>query len=94
MRAAYLTLPDFKKRFKSKNKTWSKDKEQDTNDKTKKDNMMFEAMKAAAKEMFAMEKANDKTEKNDNKEDPPSFDKLNVDDFAELQISNDDNNNE
>jgi hypothetical protein len=55
---------------------------------------MFEAMKAAAKEMFAMEKATDKMEKNNNKEDPPSFDKLNVNDFAELQISNDDNENE
>jgi hypothetical protein len=84
MHAAYLTLPDFKKRFKLKNKTWSKDKEQDTNDKTKKDNMMFEAMKAAAKEMFAMEKANDKMDKNNNKEDPLSFDKLNVNDFVEL----------
>jgi hypothetical protein len=94
MRKAYLTLPDFKKRFKSTNKTWTREKDQKEK---KKEALMFQAMKEAAKEILSIEKEGNKNAEGENqlsKMDPPSFDELNAEDFKNLGISDDDNDDE
>jgi hypothetical protein len=57
MRKAYLTLPDFKKRFKSTNKNWTREKDQKEK---KKELLILQAMKEAVKEILAIEKEENK----------------------------------
>jgi hypothetical protein len=78
MRAAYMTLPNANKRFKYQNKTWNREEKNKT-----REQLMFEAMKQAAKEAFTAERIKNKKDK----KDPPAYDELDLDHFEELQIS-------